>query len=84
MEEKNEALVPEEVSTKKLTPDERKTIIDKLCDLFTMKSAIALLVCVAFCYRTFRGEVNVEDLKTIFMVILTAYFTGAAQQKSGE
>lgn len=65
-----------------LTPDERKTIIDKLCDLFTMRSAIALIVCVAFCYQVFRGEVGVEDLKTIFMMILTWYFAADQTKKA--
>lgn len=65
-----------------LTPDERKTIIDKLCDLFTMRSAIALIVCVAFCYMTFKGEVGVEDLKTIFMMILTWYFAADQTKKA--
>ena len=66
-----------------LTPEERKTIIDKLCDLFTMRSAIALIVCVAFCYQVFRGEVGVEDLKTIFMMILTWYFAADTSKKTG-
>ena len=66
-----------------LTPEERKTIIDKLCDLFTMRSAIALIVCVAFCYMTFKGEVGVEDLKTIFMMILTWYFAADTSKKTG-
>ena len=67
-----------------LTPEERKTIIDKLCDLFTMRSAIALIVCVAFCYMTFKGEVGVEDLKTIFMMILTWYFAADQSKKNGD
>ena len=65
-----------------LTPEERKTIIDKLCDLFTMRSAIALIVCVAFCYQVFSGEVGVEDLKTIFMMILTWYFAADPTKKN--
>ena len=65
-----------------LTPEERKTIIDKLCDLFTMRSAIALIVCVAFCYQVFNGEVGVEDLKTIFMMILTWYFAADPTKKN--
>ena len=52
-----------------------ETIVSKAADLFTMKSAIALAVCIAFCSRVFAGEVSTEDLKTVFMMVLTAYFT---------
>ena len=48
-----------------------------------MRSAIALIVCVAFCYQVFRGEVGVEDLKTIFMMILTWYFAADTSKKTG-
>lgn len=48
---------------------------DRLSKLLTVKSIVTLLLTVVFCILCLKDGIGKEDFMTVFMVIITFYFS---------
>lgn len=48
---------------------------NKLTKLVNVKSIVTLLLTVAFVVLALMGQVNITDFNTVFLIIITFYFT---------
>lgn len=48
---------------------------NKLAKLINVKSIVTLLLTVAFVVLALMGQVNITDFNTVFLIIITFYFT---------
>lgn len=52
-----------------------RTMKNKLTKLVNVKSIVTLLLTVAFVVLALMGQVNITDFNTVFLIIITFYFT---------
>lgn len=50
-------------------------ILEKIAKLLSVKTIITLLLAVVFCVLTLQGVVTGSDFMTIFVMVITYYFT---------
>lgn len=50
-------------------------MIDKLVKLINVKSITTLLLTISFVVLSLMGKVNITDFNTVFLIIITFYFT---------
>ena len=48
---------------------------NRLAKLVNVKSIVTLLLTVAFVVLALMGQVNITDFNTVFLIIITFYFT---------
>ena len=48
---------------------------NRLTKLVNVKSIVTLLLTVAFVVLALMGQVNITDFNTVFLIIITFYFT---------
>lgn len=58
-----------------------KNIIDKICNLLTVKSLVTLILTGAFTYLSVTRQVSQDHFMTVFTTVIAFYF-GTQYQKS--
>lgn len=48
---------------------------NRLAKLVNVKSIVTLLLTVAFVVLALMGQINITDFNTVFLIIITFYFT---------
>ena len=48
---------------------------NKLAKLVNVKSIVTLLLTIAFVVLALMGQINITDFNTVFLIIITFYFT---------
>lgn len=58
-------------------------MLDKLKKLIDVKSIVTISLTIVFCVETLRGNVEIKDFMTIYLMIAAFYFGTQAKKKEG-
>lgn len=59
-------------------------MIEKLVKLINVKSITTLLLTISFVVLSLMGKVNITDFNTVFLIIITFYFTRRTDTNENE
>ena len=56
-------------------------MLDRLKKLIDVKSIVTISLTIVFCVETVRGNVEIEDFMTVYLMIAAFYFGTQAKKK---
>lgn len=59
-------------------------IKNRLAKLIDVKSIITILLCAVFAYLSIAGSISADNFQTVFLMIITFYFTRRTENNDAE